>query len=89
MAGLLPQPRLQGDILIELAWGHSHGVPTRVISDIDDTVKITEVRDRHAMLRNTFLREFQPVPGMADFYQTLARSNGAAFHYTPHSFDKI
>lgn len=52
-----------------------------VISDIDDTVKITEVRDRHAMLRNTFLREFQPVPGMADFYQTLARSNGAAFHY--------
>lgn len=52
-----------------------------VISDIDDTIKVTEVRDRHATLRNTFLREFQPVPGMAEFYQTLARSNGAAFHY--------
>ncbi len=52
-----------------------------VISDIDDTIKITEVRDRHAMLRNTFLREFQAVPGMADFYQRLARSNRAAFHY--------
>lgn len=52
-----------------------------VISDIDDTIKITEVRDKSATLRNTFLREFQPVPGMAEFYQSLARSNGAAFHY--------
>jgi len=45
-----------------------------VISDIDDTIKITEVRDKEATLRNTFLREFQPVPGMAEFYQRLARS---------------
>ncbi len=52
-----------------------------VISDIDDTIKITEVRDRKATLRNTFLREFQPVPGMAEFYQSLARSDRTAFHY--------
>jgi len=52
-----------------------------VISDIDDTIKITEVRDRHALLRNTFFREFTPVPGMAELYQTLARSNRAQFHY--------
>ena len=45
-----------------------------VISDIDDTIKITEVRDKEATLRNTFLREFQAVPGMAQFYQALARS---------------
>ncbi len=45
-----------------------------VISDIDDTIKITEVRDKKATLRNTFLREFQAVPGMAEFYQALARS---------------
>jgi len=56
-----------------------------VISDIDDTIKITEVRDRQATLRNTFLREFQPAPGMAQFYQTLARSNHAAFHYVSAS----
>lgn len=56
-----------------------------VISDIDDTIKITNVRDRHAMLRNTFLREFQPVPGMAEFYQTLARSNHATFHFVSAS----
>lgn len=52
-----------------------------VISDIDDTIKITEVLDKKAILRNTFLKEFQAVPGMAEFYQTLARSNDAAFHY--------
>jgi hypothetical protein len=56
-----------------------------VISDIDDTIKITEVRDRQATLRNTFLREFRPVPGMAEFYQALARSNHAAFHYVSAS----
>lgn len=56
-----------------------------VVSDIDDTIKITDVRDRHAMLRNTFLRKFQPVPGMAEFYQTLARSNGAVLHYVSAS----
>lgn len=56
-----------------------------VISDIDDTIKLTEVRDRHAMLRNTFLREFRPAPGMAEFYQTLARSDHATFHYVSAS----
>jgi phosphatidate phosphatase APP1 len=52
-----------------------------VISDIDDTIKITDVRDRRAMVQNTFLREFEPVRGMAEFYQALARSRHAAFHY--------
>jgi len=56
-----------------------------VISDIDDTIKITEVRDRRATLRNTFLREFRPVPDMAAFYQAMARSNDAAFHYVSAS----
>jgi phosphatidate phosphatase APP1 len=47
-------------------------VGVSVISDIDDTIKITQVRDKAATLRNTFLREFQPAAGMAEFYQTLA-----------------
>jgi len=51
-----------------------------VISDIDDTIKITQVRDRKAMLANTFLRPFQPVPGMAPAYRALA-DGGAVFHY--------
>lgn len=52
-----------------------------VISDIDDTIKITEVRDKRATLRNTFLREFQVVPGMPEFYQQLAQIHQATFHY--------
>jgi phosphatidate phosphatase APP1 len=56
-----------------------------VISDIDDTIKITEVRNRHALLRNTFLREFTSVPRMAEFYQLIARSNDAQFHYVSAS----
>jgi phosphatidate phosphatase APP1 len=45
-----------------------------VISDIDDTIKITEVRDKQATLRNTFMREFEAVPGMAEFYHSLAEN---------------
>jgi len=56
-----------------------------IISDIDDTIKITEVRDKKATLRNTFLREFQAVPGMAKFYQTLTTERNASFHYVSAS----
>jgi hypothetical protein len=56
-----------------------------VISDIDDTIKITEVRDRRAMLRNTFLRPFQPAPDMPELYRSLAGSPGAEFHYVSAS----
>ena len=37
-----------------------------VVSYIDDTVKISEVRDKQKLLRNTFMHEFQAVPGMAE-----------------------
>jgi phosphatidate phosphatase APP1 len=55
-----------------------------VISDIDDTIKHTEVTCRMSLLRNTFLREFLPISGMADLYQTWA-ARGAAFHYVSSS----
>ena len=56
-----------------------------VISDIDDTIKLSAVRDRHELLRNTFCRPFKPVPGMADVYQRWVRTNGAQFHYVSAS----
>lgn len=56
-----------------------------VISDIDDTIKITEVREREAMLRNTFLRPFKVVPGMADAYRVWAKDHKASFHYVTAS----
>jgi phosphatidate phosphatase APP1 len=55
-----------------------------VISDIDDTIKISEVSDRRALLANTFLREFRAVPGMAEAYQRWSRE-GAVFHYVSSS----
>jgi len=55
-----------------------------VVSDIDDTIKITEVRNRKAMARNTFLREFAAVPGIAQAYAHWANL-GASFHYVSAS----
>ena len=55
-----------------------------IISDIDDTIKISNVLDKQELLANTFLREFRPVPGMAQLYQKWA-SGGAAFHYLSSS----
>ncbi len=55
-----------------------------IISDVDDTIKVTEVTDRRALLANTFLRKFEPVPGMASRYQKW-KDEGAAFHYVSAS----
>lgn len=55
-----------------------------VISDIDDTVKITRVTDRRALLEHTFLRPFVPAPGMADLYRDWSE-RGASFHFVSSS----
>ncbi len=55
-----------------------------VISDIDDTIKHSQVADRRRLLANTFLHDFKAVPGMADLYQKWA-DQGAAFHYVSAS----
>ena len=55
-----------------------------VISDIDDTVKITEVTDRKRLLNNTFYREFREVPGMAELYRQLA-DQAVSFHFVSSS----
>ena len=60
-----------------------HGLS--VVSDIDDTIKISQVRDRRELLRNTFAREFVAAPGMAARYQQLAASADTRFHYVSSS----
>lgn len=51
-----------------------------VISDIDDTIKVTEIpAGKRTVLRNTFLREFKAAPGMAERYGGLGAD--VAFHY--------
>jgi hypothetical protein len=59
-----------------------HGIS--VISDIDDTIKHSEVDRRRALLTNTFLNEFRAVPGMSELYRSWAE-RGAAFHYVSSS----
>jgi phosphatidate phosphatase APP1 len=56
-----------------------------VVSDIDDTVKKTQVRDTQEMLLNTFARSFQAVPGMAAHYRALAHDPETRFHYLSSS----
>ncbi len=51
-----------------------------VISDLDDTIKVSRVGDKRALIRGTFCRPFEVVPAMAEAYQRWARA-GAQFHY--------
>jgi hypothetical protein len=74
-----PARSIEGRVLLVPASGLS------VISDIDDTVKITDVRDQREVLLNTFVRPFKAVPGMAERYQNLARNPQTRFHYLSSS----
>jgi phosphatidate phosphatase APP1 len=42
-----------------------------LVSDVDDTVKVSNVLDKKELLRNTFLRPYRTVPGMSDLYRRL------------------
>lgn len=55
-----------------------------VVSDIDDTIKESEINDRQSMLVNTFLRKFKAVDQMAQVYDEW-RQMGADFHYVSSS----
>jgi hypothetical protein len=57
---------------------------TSVISDVDDTIKDSNVLDKRELIRNTFLRPFRVVDGMAAAYSKWAAS-GAAFHFVSAS----
>ncbi len=61
------------------------GTGVTVVSDIDDTIKISQVTNRQLLLKNTFLEPFQPVPGMANLYRQLADRESARFWYVSAS----
>jgi Uncharacterized conserved protein (DUF2183) len=56
-----------------------------VVSDIDDTIKDSNVLDTRELGANTFLRDFRAVPGMAELYQRWAASGTVVFHYVSGS----
>jgi phosphatidate phosphatase APP1 len=55
-----------------------------IISDIDDTLKHSDVACKRTLLTNTFLRPFETIPGMAPLFREWA-ADGAAFHYVSSS----
>lgn len=55
-----------------------------VISDIDDTIKHSQVTDKPQLIKNTFLRPFREINGMPRLYADLAEA-GVAFHYVSSS----
>jgi len=55
-----------------------------IISDIDDTIKKTDVTSRTRMLARTFVEAFESIEGMAEVYQHWAEQGGL-FHYVSSS----
>lgn len=55
-----------------------------IISDIDDTVKITGVTSKRDLMDNTFYREFAAIPGMAERYQEW-EDHGLEIHFLSSS----
>ncbi len=55
-----------------------------VISDIDDTVKLSGVSSKRELLNNTFYQDFRAVEGMPQLYRQW-KSQGRSFHYVSSS----
>jgi len=69
--------------------GSIHLLPSTgvsIISDIDDTVKITNYLSKKEFYKNTFLREFQEVPGMKElFHKCKSEYESCSIHYVSAS----
>jgi len=55
-----------------------------IISDIDDTVKLSYVTDHKKLFESSFFKDFMPVTGMPELYQRW-QQQGARFHYVSSS----
>ena len=69
---------IQGEIQLVEPQGIS------IISDVDDTIKHSNVGNRRDLFRNTFAKHFSPVLGMPELYQDCAKA-GAVFHFVSGS----
>jgi len=65
--GLLPSGSLAAQMTTHFASQDGWGI----ISDVDDTIKVSEVRDRIKLLRHTFVDDQTAVPGMVELYHQL------------------
>ncbi len=55
-----------------------------VVSDIDDTIKDSQVLDKLKTVEKTFFEEFEAIPGMSEAYNAW-QEQGAGFHYVSSS----
>ena len=55
-----------------------------IISDIDDTVKISNVSDHKLLIENAFLLDFTAAPGMAILFEQWSEKD-ASFHFVSSS----
>ncbi|MCP3980716.1 MAG: DUF2183 domain-containing protein [bacterium] len=55
-----------------------------IISDIDDTVKLSHVTERTRLLQQTFFDDFEPVEGMPELYRTW-HERGGSVHFVSSS----
>ncbi len=55
-----------------------------VISDIDDTIKISQVLDKKELIKNIFVKPYKATEGFSEYYKKLAKQ-GAYFHYVSAS----
>ncbi len=58
---------------------------TCLISDIDDTIKISDVRNKKKLIQNSFVNPFQAVPGMQNLYSKLQSSGVDCFLFVSAS----
>lgn len=58
---------------------------TCLISDIDDTIKVSDVRNKQKLIQNSFINPFNAVPGMQDFYSKLNESKINCFLFVSAS----
>ncbi|HEY9052613.1 MAG TPA: phosphatase domain-containing protein [Gammaproteobacteria bacterium] len=70
--------RFEGDVQLVSRYGIS------VISDIDDTIKISNVTDHKQLFDNTFFKDFQAVSDMPELYRWLVEQN-AVIHFVSSS----
>jgi hypothetical protein len=70
------------------AVGQLHAVARQgvsIITDIDDTIKLTDVTDRNQMLKRTFVDPFEPIEGMNSLYRAWSERFNVCFHYVSSS----
>lgn len=60
-----------------------HGLS--VISDIDDTIKISNVTDKKQLVKGFFFDDYHVVPGMPELYHQIQQQHDACFHYVSAS----